>query len=115
MVAPHGAYTPKSGILAGQTFSSYSRYQQARSRALGFTSYSQERAAKLDPVFSAVQERARAKGYTRNRAIQTAQSLGARQGRGRPAHDLISRILRTTDLFETGAEAAEELYGSQSE
>lgn len=48
-----GTYTPKSGPLAGQTFTGapgtsqgYNLYQQARARALGFLSYGEERRAR---------------------------------------------------------------------
>lgn len=45
-----GTYTPKSGPLAGQLFTgtpgttqAYNRYQQARARALGFSTYTEQR------------------------------------------------------------------------
>jgi len=38
-----GSYTPASGPLAGTTFPSYYRYQNARAQAQGFTSYRQQR------------------------------------------------------------------------
>ena len=38
-----GSYTPGSGPLAGTTFTSYYRYQNARAQAEGFTSYAQQR------------------------------------------------------------------------
>jgi hypothetical protein len=59
VAAPRGAvHTPKSGILAGRSFvgtpgttQAYNRYQQARSHALGFASYSEQRKARSSPAF----------------------------------------------------------------
>jgi hypothetical protein len=57
VASPRGAYTPKSGPLAGQTFelrpgdsptSPYTRYQSARAQALGYQDYRQERVTKLE-------------------------------------------------------------------
>lgn len=62
MAAPKGAsYTPRSGPLAGRTFvgtpgttQAYNRYQQARSRALGLSSYAEERQVRQIPEFRAL-------------------------------------------------------------
>lgn len=69
MPSPKGAYTPSRGILAGRSFPTYFAYQQARSQALGFSSYSAERRQKLDPMFQALYQRARSNGVPRNRAL----------------------------------------------
>lgn len=59
MAAPRGpVYQPRSGPLAGLTFTgtpgtsqAYNRYQQARAHALGFSSYSHQRQVQKGSVF----------------------------------------------------------------
>lgn len=53
MASPRGEYTPKSGPLKGQTFTSYYRYQDTRAKSiLGFHGgYTQERKAKETPKY----------------------------------------------------------------
>ncbi len=59
MAAPRvAAYSPKTGILAGFTFTgtpgttqAYNRYQQARAHALGFSSYREQRATARSSIF----------------------------------------------------------------
>lgn len=59
MAAPRGAtYAPRSGPLAGLTFTgtpgtsqAYNRYQQARAHSLGFASYSHQRTVTKGSVF----------------------------------------------------------------
>ena len=122
MVAPKGAYTPKSGPLAGQRFSSYSRYQTARAHALGFPSYSRERTAKLNPLFTVVRERAIARGESRNSAIRNANRIvsdmrqpkgreGAHTGtpRGREMREIIKQLV-DEGYYDTGQEAADDLF-----
>jgi len=80
MAAPKGAsYTPKSGPLAGRTFvgtpgssQAYNRYQAARSRALGFGNYTQERAARQSPRFKQLIGQEKAAG---NLTVQKRTSL----------------------------------------
>lgn len=68
MAAPSGStYTPKSGPLAGRTFTAppgapktaaYNQYQQARAKALGFSGYRQERQVRAQSALIYKQERA---------------------------------------------------------
>lgn len=59
MAAPRGGtYVPRSGALAGLTFTgtpgtsqAYNRYQQARAHSLGFASYSHQRNVTKGSVF----------------------------------------------------------------
>lgn len=59
MAAPRGAtYAPKSGPLAGLTFTgtpgttqAYNRYQQARAHTLGFSSYRHQRTVAKSSIF----------------------------------------------------------------
>jgi len=76
MPSPKGAYTPRSGPLGGQSFASYFQYQQARSHALGFTSYSAERRERSDPMFRALEARlSSVGGASRNAAINTVRQF----------------------------------------
>jgi hypothetical protein len=124
MASPKGAYTPKSGPLAGTTYSSYFRYQTARAQYAGFKSYSAERGAKLNPLFIVVQERALAKGQGRAQALQTAQSivgdLKVATGPGtRGAHvdtdtgsamGKVVKALYDQGLYDYGEDVAESIY-----
>jgi|GraSoiStandDraft_4_1057263.scaffolds.fasta_scaffold00709_6 hypothetical protein len=83
MAAPRGAaYTPKSGPLAGRTFvgtpgttQAYNRYQQARARALGASSYSEERRIRQIPEYRALLQQEYHLGGRQNVAPQRRQQL----------------------------------------
>lgn len=47
MASPKGAYSPKTGPLAGQSYTSYYAYQNARAQVLGYKSYTEQRNTKL--------------------------------------------------------------------
>lgn len=63
------------GPLAGQFYASQMEYMNARAREFGFTSYAQERAAKANPIYTAVRQRALAKGQSRGEATRTANRI----------------------------------------
>lgn len=93
MASPKGAYTPKSGAFAGQQFRSYFAYQQARSRSLGFSSYSAERRYTADPMSRALEARAYAVGgLSRADARRSIRQFLERQGRasGSRKHNAIA-------------------------
>jgi hypothetical protein len=97
----------------------------ARARYLGFSSYAGERAAKLNPDFTFVQQRAITKGQSRAQAIGTARRLvgsgfetpkkepkGTHRGteRGRKMGELI-RALYDEGLYDNSdPDAADDLY-----
>jgi len=117
----------RSGPLRGQYFVGQMDYMNARSRYLGFTSYAAERKAKLNPVFSVVQERARDKGQTRAQAIATAQRIVgdlrvdlSRAGtyplgqhpQGQRMHEVIKTVY-DEGLWAPDESASEDLFGSE--
>lgn len=117
--------TISRGPLAGQQFASKWKYQQARSRALGFSTYGAERGAKTNPLFTVAFERARsAKGESRAEAIRTAHRIigptrirkgpaGAYGAAAHPRGAEMSRIIRdmvNEGLYDTGEDAASDLF-----
>jgi hypothetical protein len=97
MPAPRGAYTPRSGILAGRSFSSYYHYQNARAQALGFSSYANERTEKQAPMFQALYHRAVASGMGRTAAVsrvgQFMRQSSHRTSSGLRKHDAIKMAI----------------------
>jgi hypothetical protein len=115
--------------LAGQRFESEMSYMNARARHLGFSSYAGERAAKLNPNFVVVQQRARSVGRSRADAIRIAREVignsrvlkGRREAYPPGAHPQgaeMSRVIellgnRTgdyADLYDNGQAAADDIY-----
>jgi hypothetical protein len=115
--------------LAGQRFESEMSYMNARARHLGFSSYASERAAKLNPNFIVVQQRARSVGRSRADAIRIAHEVigasrvpkgraGAYQPDPHPQGAEMRRVIALladrsgpyADLYNNGQEAADNIY-----
>lgn len=80
-MAKRGPYTPKSGPLAGTTYSSYYRYQVARSITLGYESYSAQRAAEgLSTIRSLAEIIAGQTGMSMQEARDEARDIYNSQG-----------------------------------
>lgn len=99
MASPKGEFTPKTGPLAGTTYSSYYRYQVERSQALyGYQSYSQERAAKAassgEAMYRVVEYTMRSQGANK-RQITDAYLRMRQDYNGRhPSRNTVRKHLR---------------------
>jgi len=112
MVAPKGQYTPSRGPAAGQTFRSYFAYQQARAVAQGFTSYSAERRAIIDPMFRALESRMRSvggqsQGSARN-SVRQFMATQSRSASGSRKHNAIKWGM-DQGLWDSGDDAADDI------
>ena len=109
MAAPKGEFTPSKGPLAGQTYPSYYRYQVARSQALyGFTSYRQEKVAKVaipnEAMWRVYNATAQANGATRNQAVNKYLQLRSANGGKQPRRVSIASDLRDEGWLDQDSE-----------
>lgn len=109
MASPKGEYTPKNGPLAGTTYSSYYRYQVARSQEVyGYKSYSEERSARAtsqnEYLYEVVSRTMREHGYSRNAINERYLKMRQESGGKHPTRAVVVRQLRQQGVIDEGEE-----------